>query len=178
MRQTRRRASPQWLLRAVLCSALAVVGASVASGEPVDLAPGDEWQIGALTNDDRLFMERQRNSVLELTRRHFGRTLPDSEADLYLLQVLLDEHRVAPADKYLLQAMGVVLGDVMAEHLKLEWVSAKDPRGRSRALRVGDTDTLIFPVTMISKRMEFGEPVDIAALYEKIGRLVDEERSR
>ena len=62
----------------------------------------------------------------------------------------------------------MALGDVMASRLRLQWVVLDDQLGRSRALRLGDTPHLFFPVTMISKRTKNGEPIDIEGLYRNV----------
>ena len=84
-----------------------------------------------------------------------------------VLQQILDRAPPDPGETYTLQALGVALGDVMAAQLGLEWVSYRDELGPSRALRLGQTDLVIFPVTMISKRVELSVPFRIEELYRK-----------
>ena len=50
----------------------------------------------------------------------------------------------------------------------LHWVSYEDELGSSKALRWRKTDNFIFPVTVFSKRIQFKEKIDVAAIYEDI----------
>jgi len=61
-----------------------------------------------------------------------------------------------------------VLGDVLARHPDLAWVVVDDDYGHSRALRFRTTVHLFFPVTMISKRVRLGDPVDVRALHDQV----------
>lgn len=143
----------------------------------------------ALSPDDRASLDEQRALVRELAREHVG-LAPRGGAleDLPILQQLVDAHVVAPTDAYAQQALGVVLGDVMAEQLGLEWAIVDDDLGRSRALRLGKTGNWFFPVTMISRRygaharsrdeglLDDGGPrygaVDVDALYRETAEAV------
>jgi hypothetical protein len=64
-----------------------------------------------------------------------------------------------------LQCLGITFGDAVAQELGLEWVSVEDEYGRDPALRLSGTSVILFPLTMISKRMERGEEVDILAMF-------------
>jgi hypothetical protein len=66
-----------------------------------------------------------------------------------------------------LQALGVVLGDVMVAQLGFSWAIVEDELGRSRALRLGESDDLVYPVTMISKRVEKDIRFTVEELYAK-----------
>ena len=51
-------------------------------------------------------------------------------------------------------------------------VSVDDDVGHSRALRFRESDQLFFPITMISKRAKFGDPIDVRALFDKTAKHV------
>jgi hypothetical protein len=122
----------------------------------------------SLTAIDRDFMEEQRESIDALARTHLGRQVRgDKENDLTVLQQLLDQKLVKPDQVLLLQAMGIVMGDLLSEELKMPWIIYEDKLGRSRALRLGLSDHYLFPVTMISRRAEVGAAVDVRAVYAK-----------
>ena len=74
---------------------------------------------------------------------------------------------------YELQALGIAFGDLLAEQLGLEWVSVEDELGRTRALQYGDSENFVFPVTMISKRVEADVRFTVAELYEKTRSTVE-----
>ena len=137
---------------------------------------------GPLRPADLEQLKDQRKRVAELARRHVGTPISRSLDDLRILQRLVD--RFGSRDRrlrdlaepgfpgrariYELQALGVALGDVMVRNLGLEWVSFEDEHGRSRALRGAERATLVFPVTMISKRYEGGQPVNVRSLYDSV----------
>jgi hypothetical protein len=112
----------------------------------------------------RLGMQRER--VRELAALHLGRGLDGSrERDLETLQLLLDRGVVRAGETADLQAMGVVLGDLLAAELEMHWVIYEDASGRSRALRLGETPNFLFPVTMISRRVDVGIAVTVREIY-------------
>ena len=128
----------------------------------------DTDKISELTRIDRDYLQRQRDAVDDLARRRLGRQLrKDKDNDLQVLQLLLDRRAVDPSDRSTLQAMGVVLGDRLGDELGLHWVIYEDSLGRSRALRYRDSDTLLYPVTMISRRVEVGAEADVDSIYDK-----------
>ena len=93
----------------------------------------DEPRISELSYLDRQFMTQQRNLLEELTTRHFGRRFNGlQDNDLELLQLLLDRELVRPEQTRELQAMGVVMGDLLAADLDLRWVVYQDQLGRRR----------------------------------------------
>jgi hypothetical protein len=47
-----------------------------------------------------------------------------------------------------------VLGDVFVQEMKMEWVMVEDYSGRDPAVRLPGTTIILFPLTMISKRIE------------------------
>jgi len=134
---------------------------------------GGGRQIVTLDGHEEYHLRRQREIVDELSRKHLGSPLSGGELrDLRVLQELLDRRVLDQDQGYELQALGVVLGDVMARELGLAWVRVEDEFGKSRALRLDETETLIFPVTMISKRVEGETPFTIAELFEKARGIV------
>jgi hypothetical protein len=125
-------------------------------------------RIGELSLLDRQFMQQQRDLLTELTQRHFGEQFSgDRDRDLALLQRMLDERIVRNDQTRELQAMGVILGDLLAAQLALHWVIYEDRKGRSRALRHKTSDNYLFPITMISRRREVGNQTPVADIYRK-----------
>jgi len=77
---------------------------------------------------------------------------------------------------YELQCLGVVLGDAFVQELSMEWVMAEDRFGRDPAVRLPGTNIILFPLTMISKRVERGETVDVFDLFNGVAARVEEFR--
>lgn len=156
-------------LRAALALAL-VVPALAVHGQ-------GEVSISELSFLDRQYMSQQRAAVMELTATHLGRRLNgDTDNDIALLQRLLDRDIVRPDMTRELQAMGIVLGDLLARDLDMDWVVYEDPVGRNRALRYRDTDNFLFPATMISRRREGGSETTVADIYRRAYLSIDRLR--
>ena len=83
---------------------------------------------------------------------------------LRIIATVLKKGWVKPKDTVKLQSLGAVLGDVLASEATLDWVVVTDEVGRTPALRYANTSLIMYPLTMISKRVERGETVDVHAL--------------
>jgi hypothetical protein len=136
---------------------------------PLDLdSESVRTRIGPLAHSDERLLNQQRSVVDELARRHVGSPLTGGTMDdLRILQELLDQRVLQPDQTYELQALGVVLGDVMVARLGFSWAVVEDELGRSRALRLGESDDLVYPVTMISKRVEADIRFTVEEFYAK-----------
>ena len=152
--------------RCLLPALLLALSASVAA----ELSP----RISDLGSLDREFMARQRQSVDDLARSQLGRQLRIEKAnDLAILQALLDRRLVRSGQKMELQAMGVVMGDLLVSELGMKWIVYQDSAGRSRALQLNGSENVLFPITMISRRAEVGAAVDVEAIYAKAMRFIE-----
>ena len=84
---------------------------------------------------------------------------------LGLLRALLEQRVFKAEQTYELQCMGIVLGDAFVQELGMDWVMVDDAQGRDPAVRVPNTSIILFPLTMISKRIEQGEALDVFNLF-------------
>ena len=151
---------------ALACLSLSIAGPALAQ----DDASGPS--LSELTDVDIRVLDRMRTMIADLARLEIGTAPSGKKRDLELIQRLLDGRHVKPDDIWELNALGVVLGDVMVAELGLRWTIVDDAYGRTRALRYRETRNLVFPVSMITKRATKNIPVDVAALFEKIEREV------
>jgi hypothetical protein len=120
-----------------------------------------------LSADDKARNDRQRRIVDKLVKENFGYVkLEGSKSDLYYLQRIVDKKLVGRHDGYDLQALGVILGDIMDRNLPVRWVVVEDKYGRSRALQFEETKSLYYPVTMISRRLQNNMEVNVRQLYK------------
>ena len=120
-----------------------------------------------LTAIDQQFMSDQRVRVEQLANR-LGRNLSgQATRDIDTLQRLLDDGLVSSTDTLTLQAMGVVFGDLLGNHLDMNWIIYRDNAGRSRALRHRNADVTLFPMTMISRRHQNGSTRRLQSLYDE-----------
>jgi len=129
--------------------------------------------MGELSSVDLEFMAQQRTLLRDLAAARLGRQFNgDRERDLDLLQSLLDKQLVRPDQTRELQAMGVIMGDLLSADFDLHWVIYEDREGRSRALRYRESDNVIFPITMISRRREVGNQTSVADIYQKAADII------
>lgn len=84
---------------------------------------------------------------------------------LRLVQTILDERWIDLDERWKLQALGVAFGDAVAQELLLHWVWVTDENGSDPALNWPGTTLLCYAQTMIAKRVEDGEEVDVADLF-------------
>lgn len=122
-----------------------------------------QWQ--PLSDQDTARLAAQRRWV----QGHFT---PESqhkyevlEEKLRLVDTILKAGWIEPSETLKLQCLGVTLGDAFVQGAGLTWVMVEDETGRDPALAVEGTSLLLFPLTMISKRIEAGEAVDVYDLY-------------
>jgi hypothetical protein len=113
-------------------------------------------------------IESQRKWV----RNHY---LPDSlseydsiEGKLKLLHIILQSEWINKEETNKLQCLGITLGDALIQQFGFKWVEVEDEFGIDPAIKLRDTSIILFPLTMISKRIENGETIDIYSLFKKL----------
>lgn len=120
-----------------------------------------------LSLDDELRLERQRSLIAAAAKKRYGTPrLIRTKADLPVLQRLIDDRVFSKTQTYELQSLGVAFGDVLTSELPVRWVMVTDEFGTDPTLRFKDTSIQIGALTMISKRVERGEKVDVFWLLE------------
>jgi len=125
-----------------------------------------------LSSEDRERLDQQRAIIASAASRRYGTArLTRTKNDLQILQRLIDEKVFDRSQTYELQSLGVAFGDVLASELPLRWVMVTDEFGTDPTLRFKDTTIQINALTLISKRVERGEPV-------RIQRLLDQTREQ
>jgi hypothetical protein len=129
----------------------------------------------ALQSEDEAELDRSR----EWVKGHFADNAEEKyaplEGKLRVLDAILKNGWIAPTETWKLQSLGVALGDAMSQALMLDWVIVDDEYGRSPALNWPGTTLYAFPQTMISKRVEAGEPVVVRELFDGICRQLQED---
>lgn len=144
-------------LRLVLGIALSLSGLGVQA----------DAQISDFQWIDDNHMQQQIQRVDDLARTRVGSQVRGDSTDLDTLQRIIDRDLVDSEDSLTLQALGAVLGDVMRDQIEeLEWKVYEDELGRSRALCLRDTQECLFPITMLSRRMEVGLKPDVRRIYD------------
>jgi uncharacterized protein DUF3806 len=136
-----------------------------------------DQKVEPLNTDDVAHLEAKRKWVREHydeTARHKYETL---EGKLVLVETILRNKWIEPAETVKLQCLGIAFGDAVAQKLGLQWVAVQDEYGRDPALSRMGTSLLVFPMTSISKRIERGEEVDVRRFFEDYCETI-EERAR
>jgi hypothetical protein len=126
--------------------------------------PAHEPRFVELSQDDKTRLEQERAVVAAAARRYGAGTLTRTKADLPVLQKLIDDRVFNKSQTHELQSLGVAFGDVLSSELPLRWVMVTDEYGTDPTLRFKKTTVQINALTMISKRMERDEPVNLAEL--------------
>lgn len=132
-----------------------------------------EQKVQPLSPDDTARLEKQRLWV----RDHHDPSALDRyqsvEGKLRLLEIILERGGIGRSETWKLQSLGVFFGDALAQHLQLSWIMVEDEYDRDPALEVPSTTIKIFPLTMISKRVEDGEAVNVQDLFVETCSTID-----
>ncbi len=125
---------------------------------------------------DKNKSEKELQKINELAQTKLGARIHQDLSDIDLLQRIVDKELVKNDDSATQQAMGLVLGNVMLADFPntLEWKIYEDAIGRSRALCVKGTQECMFPITMLSRRMEVGTKPNVQKIYDDSVELMKE----
>ena len=93
---------------------------------------------------------------------------------IIVMQRLLDQGLVKADETARLQGMGMILGEILRKEKGLYWTIYIDKLGRSRALEIPGKREFVFPVTMISRRVEAGVDVNVRQVYTNAVEIIDE----
>ena len=111
----------------------------------------------------------------QVIEQALGEDLDGSRQDLVLIQRVLDRGVVEPEATYTLQALGLAFGRAfLNEFPDYDWWMVEDEYGRDPAIRYKETSLLVFPMTMISKRIEDGEPFEVSELFDGLAKQLAE----
>lgn len=136
-------------------------------------------RIEAPTEADVDRIARQLIHASDLAKSILGEELGGHESDLNLIQRILDSRQLEREATYSLQALGMAFGKVFVENnADFDWWMVEDEYGRDPAVRYKQTSLLAFPMTMISKRVEDGEPVEVRSLYSGLQQRLEALRSQ
>ena len=96
------------------------------------------------------------------------------EGKFKLLDVILKSCWYQKHETLNLQSLGMTLGDIFVQDMGFKQVEIVDEIGETAAVKFADTSIILYPVTMISKRMGRDEEIDIYDLYDKVKQKVQE----
>jgi len=128
-----------------------------------------ERTIKAPTDADVTAIARMLIHADEICVEVASRRLDGTRNDLGLIQQVLDSGTKGREATYSLQALGMALGKVYVnDNPGFDWWMVEDEYGRDPAIRYRKTALLAHPRTMLSKRVEDGETVDVRELYDQL----------
>ncbi len=142
------------------------IGASSAAPS-LSTSPTMQPHFAELTEADTARLDKQRALVATTLKDRYAAVLTRTKLDLPLLQRLLDDGVFAKSQTFELQSLGVVFGDVLATETGLHWMMVTDEYGTDPTLVRGASSLQVNALTMISKRVERAELVDVAVLFTR-----------
>jgi hypothetical protein len=149
------------ILLALLSGAAFLFGQSANSS-------ASEPKFSEMSQEDSGRLDQQRALVAAAAKQRYGTVaLSRTKRDVPIIQRLLDDKAFKKSQTYELQCLGVVFGDVLASELPLRWMMVTDEYGTDPTLRFKDTTININALTIISKRVERDEPVDVFRLLQQ-----------
>jgi hypothetical protein len=130
-------------------------------------------------SDELIFrLESQRTWVRDHYENNAVEIYNTLDGKLELLDFIIKSNWIAKTEKYKLQCLGVTLGDALVQELEFKWIEIEDEYGNDPAIKYKDTSLILFPLTMISKRIENDEYVDVFKLFEQLKSKVIELKDR
>lgn len=134
-----------------------------------------EQKIMELNSQDHARLKDQR-AIVEtyLSKQDLETKYQTPAGKLGSLRALLAANVFSRSQTYELQSMGIVLGDAFVQEMEFHWVIIEDEYGRDPAIKFKDTSIILYPLTMISKRIENGETVDVFELFNSAAAKVEE----
>jgi len=120
-----------------------------------------------LEDPERDWLEESRTWIKGHFNEEPDENYQDTDAKLAVVRANIAQGWVGPKDTWKLQALGIAMGDALADELLLDWVTIDDEHGRCPALNWPGTSIVLYPLTMLAKRFEEGETIDIDVMYEE-----------
>lgn len=128
-----------------------------------------------LTEDHRSQLAAQR----EWVAGHFddAALYQDTSNKLRVVATIVENNWVEASETLKLQSLGVAFGDALAETVGLDWVTFSLDGEEWPGLRFESTSLFVHPLTMISKRVEASEEVDVIELFRGLAHQIEELKS-
>jgi hypothetical protein len=116
-------------------------------------------------------IEASISDVSENAARWYGRRLDGTTSDLDLIQRMLDDRRFAVTDRMAAWHLGLAFGNLLSRTQGWPWAVCEeaglvDPVLVTAGDVNGEEAGLLFPMTMISHRLERGDRINLRELYE------------
>ncbi len=133
--------------------------------------------IEAPNDDDFEYIAAMISFARDVAKEITGKPLTRQLSDLHIFQEIIESNVIEPESTQTLQALGLAFGQVfIADNPGYDYWMVEDEYGRDPALRYKETTLLSFPQTIISKRIEDGEEININELYTGLVEMLEEVR--
>lgn len=133
--------------------------------EQVISAPDDEWID---------YIARMWLLGSQISEQITGDKMNGSMDDLDRLQTIVDSAQIPIDHSQELESLGIVFGKVFVNATaNYDWWVMEDEYGKDVCIRYKETSLLIFPQTMLSKRIEDGEVLHVIDLFNDIRQELD-----
>lgn len=133
--------------------------------EQVISAPDDEWID---------YIARMWLLGSQISEQITGDKMNGSMDDLDRLQTIVDSAQIPIDHTQELESLGIVFGKVFVNATaNYDWWVMEDEYGKDVCIRYKETSLLIFPQTMLSKRIEDGAVLNVIDLFNDIRQELD-----
>lgn len=133
-----------------------------------------------LGDEDRKWLSDQRRTIEKLLAGN-----PDAQlkyqtvaGKLGAIRAVLEGCTFRSDQTFELQGLGIILGDALSAEMGLVWKMLEDQYGTSPCLVAEGTSVVLYPQTMISKRIERGEAVDVFDLFNSVCDQIEDLKAR
>lgn len=158
----------------MLMALLLPLGAQSQTNQPLisDGKPKKHYTLSEFRWADKQHIKRQVSTISDLSSIKLGQPVRHTVDDIALLQRVIYKGLIKQEDSLTLQALGAVLGNIMVKEFGMQWMIYEDGNGRSRAVCAPVSQECLFPVTMLSRRMEVGLLPNVQELYDYSAELI------
>jgi len=133
--------------------------------EQVISAPDDEWID---------YIARMWLLGSQISEQITGDKMNGSMDDLDRLQTIVDSAQIPINHSQELESLGIVFGKVFVNATaNYDWWVMEDEYGKDVCIRYKETSLLIFPQTMLSKRIEDDDVLNVIDLFNDIRQELD-----
>ena len=138
-----------------------------------------EQQIEAPTQEEMEYIAKQLIYSSSLIEEITNSDTTGTITDLELIQKVIDSNFIQPDATNELCILGLALGLVFInENAGYDWWMVEDEYGRDPAIRYKETSITAFPETMILRRIEDGEEIDVKEIYFGLIEMLNEIREK
>ena len=122
----------------------------------------------SLTSNDYRLIRKRSSGILDISEDELS-DFHESDKTPKTIQRILNEKKYRESNTTELQSLGIAFGDyIQHKYPNFQWSIVHDQFGRDFCLNYEKTAIDIFPQTMISKRVEYGEEFDVEELLSGI----------